>query len=57
MIRIVRQVAAIGTDAACRTVGRRTVVRTARYVLSRARFGLPERLVYQWRVCATALDS
>ena len=32
-----RRVAAIATDLTCQAVGRRTVVRAARYVLSRAR--------------------
>jgi FkbM family methyltransferase len=40
----VRRVAAITTDFTCRTVGRRTVVRTARYVLSRARRDYPNGL-------------
>jgi FkbM family methyltransferase len=37
----VRRVAATATDLTCRVVGRRTVVRTARYVLSRARLDYP----------------
>ena len=37
----VRRAAAIATDLTCRAVGRRTVVRTARYVLSRARLDYP----------------
>jgi FkbM family methyltransferase len=37
----VRRVAAIATDLTCQVVGRRTVVRTARYVLSRARRDYP----------------
>ena len=37
----VRRVAAIATDLTCQAVGRRTVVRTARYVLSRARLDYP----------------
>jgi FkbM family methyltransferase len=37
----VRQVAAIATDLACQAVGRRSVVRAARYVLSRARLDYP----------------
>jgi len=36
-----RRVAATATDAACRTVGRRAVIRAARYVLLRARLDLP----------------
>jgi FkbM family methyltransferase len=40
----VRRVAAIATDLTCRAVGRRTVVRTARYVLSRARLDYPNDL-------------
>src|SRR5580700_5565098 len=37
----VRRAAAIATDLACQAVGRRTVVRTARYILSRARLDYP----------------
>jgi FkbM family methyltransferase len=37
----VRRVAAIATDLTCQAVGRRTVVRAARYVLSRARLDYP----------------
>ena len=37
----VRRAAAIATDLTCRAAGRRTVVRTARYVLSRARLDYP----------------
>lgn len=37
----VRRVAAIATDLTCQAVGRRAVVRTARYVLSRARLDFP----------------
>jgi FkbM family methyltransferase len=40
----VRRVAAIATDLTCQAVGRRTVVRTARYVLSRARLDYPNDL-------------
>ena len=40
----VRRVAAIATDITCHAVGRRTVVRTARYVLSRARLDYPNDL-------------
>ena len=40
----VRRVAAIATDLTCRAAGRRTVVRTARYVLSRARLDYPNDL-------------
>jgi FkbM family methyltransferase len=40
----IRRVAAITTDFTCRAVGRRTVVRTARYVLSRARLDYPNDL-------------
>ena len=36
-----RRAAAIATDLTCRAAGRRTVVRTARYVLSRARLDYP----------------
>jgi FkbM family methyltransferase len=36
-----RRVAAIATDLTCQAVGRRTVVRAARYVLSRARLDYP----------------
>jgi FkbM family methyltransferase len=36
-----RRVAAAATDAICRTAGRRTVIRTARYVLLRARLDFP----------------
>jgi FkbM family methyltransferase len=39
-----RSVAAIATDLTCRAAGRRTVVRTARYVLSRARLDYPNDL-------------
>ena len=37
----VRRAAAIATDLTCHAVGRRTVVRAARYVLSRARLDYP----------------
>lgn len=37
----VRRAAAIATDLTCQVVGRRTVVRAARYVLSRARLDYP----------------
>jgi FkbM family methyltransferase len=40
----VRRVAAIATDITCHAVGRRTVVRTARFVLSRARLDYPNDL-------------
>lgn len=40
----IRRVAAITTDLTCQAVGRRTVVRTARYVLSRARLDYPNDL-------------
>jgi FkbM family methyltransferase len=40
----VRRVAAIATDLTCHVVGRRTVVRTARFVLSRARLDYPNDL-------------
>ena len=40
----VRRVAAIATDLTCQAVGRRTVVRTARFVLSRARLDYPNDL-------------
>ena len=40
----VRRVAAIATDLTCQAVGRRTVVRAARYVLSRARLDYPNDL-------------
>jgi FkbM family methyltransferase len=40
----VRRVAAIATDLTCQAVGRRNVVRTARYVLSRARLDYPNDL-------------
>lgn len=40
----VRRAAAIATDLTCRVAGRRTVVRTARYVLSRARLDYPNDL-------------
>ena len=40
----VRRVAALATDLTCQAVGRRTVVRTARYVLSRARLDYPNDL-------------
>jgi FkbM family methyltransferase len=44
VISTVRRVAAIATDLTCQAVGRRTVVRTARYVLSRARLDYPNGL-------------
>ena len=40
----IHRVAAIATDLTCQAVGRRTVVRTARYVLSRARLDYPNDL-------------
>lgn len=40
----VKRVAAIATDLTCQAVGRRAVVRTARYVLSRARLDCPNDL-------------
>src|SRR5580700_132283 len=40
----VRRAAAIATDLTCQAVGRRTVVRAARYVLSRARLDHPNGL-------------
>lgn len=40
----VRRVVAIATDLTCQAVGRRTVVRTARYVLSCARLDYPNDL-------------
>jgi len=40
----VRRVAALATDLTCRVVGRRIVVRTARYVLMRARLDYPNDL-------------
>jgi FkbM family methyltransferase len=40
----VRRAAAIATDLTCRAVGRRAVVRAARYVLSRARLDYPNGL-------------
>jgi FkbM family methyltransferase len=40
----VRRVAAIATDLTCQAVGRRTVVRAARYVLSRARLDYPNEM-------------
>jgi len=43
-ITAVRRAAAIATDLTCRAAGRRTVVRTARYVLSRARLDYPNDL-------------
>lgn len=42
---VLRQAAAAGTDAACRTMGRRHVVRAARFVLYRARLDIPNDLV------------
>ena len=39
-----RRVGAVATDAACRTLGRRTVVRAARYVLLRARLDYPNEM-------------
>ncbi len=36
-----RRIAATATDVACRALGRRTVIRTARYVLLRARLDYP----------------
>jgi FkbM family methyltransferase len=43
-IAVVRRAAAIATDLTCRAAGRRAVVRTARYVLSRARLDFPNDL-------------
>jgi FkbM family methyltransferase len=40
----VRRVAATATDLTCQVVGRRAVIRTARYVLSRARLDYPNDL-------------
>jgi FkbM family methyltransferase len=40
----IRRAAAIATDLTCRAAGRRSVVRTARYVLSRARLDYPNDL-------------
>jgi FkbM family methyltransferase len=40
----VRRVAAIATDLTCQAVGRRAVVRTAGYVLSRARLDYPNEM-------------
>ena len=40
-ITAVRRATAIATDLTCRAAGRRTVVRTARYILSRARLDYP----------------
>lgn len=42
---LLRQAAAVGTDAACRAMGRRHVVRAARFVLYRARLDIPNDLV------------
>jgi FkbM family methyltransferase len=39
-----RRAAAIATDFSCRVAGRRTVVRTARYILSRARLDYPNNM-------------
>jgi FkbM family methyltransferase len=39
-----RRVGAVATDAACRTLGRRAVVRAARYVLLRARRDYPNEM-------------
>jgi FkbM family methyltransferase len=41
MTTAVRRAAAIATDLTCQAVGRRTVLRAARYVLSRARLDYP----------------
>lgn len=41
----IHRVAAIATDLTCQAVGRRAVVRTARYVLSRARLDFPNDLI------------
>ena len=43
-ITAARRAASIATDLTCRAAGRRTVVRTARYVLSRARLDYPNDL-------------
>ena len=43
-VTAVRRAAAIATDLTCRAAGKRTVVRTARYVLSRARLDYPNDL-------------
>jgi FkbM family methyltransferase len=42
---VLRQAAEVGTDTVCRTVGRRHVVRAARFVLYRARLDIPNDLV------------
>jgi FkbM family methyltransferase len=39
-----RRVAAVATDAACRALGRRAVIRAARYVLLRARLDYPNEM-------------
>jgi FkbM family methyltransferase len=44
MMPAVRRVAAIATDLTCRAVGRRAVVRAARYILSRARLDYPNEM-------------
>ena len=43
-ITAVRRAAAVATDLTCRAAGRRTVVRTARYVLSHASLDYPNDL-------------
>jgi FkbM family methyltransferase len=39
-----RRIAAVATDAACRALGRRAVIRAARYVLLRARLDYPNEM-------------
>lgn len=39
-----RRVAAVATDATCRALGRRAVIRAARYVLLRARLDYPNEM-------------
>ncbi len=41
-----RRVAAAATDAACQTVGRRAVIRAARYGLLRARLDYPNDMAF-----------
>ena len=53
----VRRVAAIATDLTCQAVGRRTVVRAARYVLSRARLDYPNELHANGEAGPPGLDT
>ena len=53
----VRRVAAIATDLTCQAVGRRAVVRAARYVLSRARLDYPNDMHANGETSPAALGT